>query len=451
MPPQTRSHTSTSQLTRPQRRKIEVSEIPDTYHDSDHDTIELPSYPDTSRPSAVFTPEESKGREWTLSLAIPGSFILNAALPHSKMDLAGRIARAAAIFCVDEIVVFDDAPDRLSDKQKAVLKLSTNDPKGRKTELLELVPPDEDGYAHPVRYLEHVLAFCECPSHLRKYLFPMHPTLYKSGMLPTLDLPHHMKAHEWCQYREGIALDTQDVSFKWPDWESIKTTRKPSADAPHTTFVDCGFKYPVMIIYNTPISPGARITLKFAHKDSPPNWPHLSGADIFDLDVEPVDQSAPRTEAGWYWGYTTRTASCVSDVFEECPFAEGYDYSIGTSERGIPVNQILPDNLSTKLSRTAHSSSQKGVGVGVDKLPDRFKHLIVFFGGVAGLEPAVEADPKMGRARRDGRGLTKDTASAAFDAWVNLVPGQGSRTIRMEEAVLIGLMGLRGYVFSQGL
>jgi predicted SPOUT superfamily RNA methylase MTH1 len=33
-----------------------------------------------------------------------------------------------------------------------------------------------------------------------------------------------------------------------------------------------------------------------------------------------------------------------------------------------------------------------------------------------------------------------------FDAWVNLVPGQGSRTIRTEEAVEFGLCALKPWV-----
>ena len=36
-----------------------------------------------------------------------------------------------------------------------------------------------------------------------------------------------------------------------------------------------------------------------------------------------------------------------------------------------------------------------------------------------------------------------------FDYWVNLVEGQGSRTIRTEEAIEIGLAGLKSYVDYQ--
>jgi predicted SPOUT superfamily RNA methylase MTH1 len=46
------------------------------------------------------------------------------------------------------------------------------------------------------------------------------------------------------------------------------------------------------------------------------------------------------------------------------------------------------------------------------------------------------------------KGLGKTSASELFDAWVNLVPGQGSRTIRTEEAVEFGLCALKPWVDS---
>lgn len=53
-----------------------------------------------------------------------------------------------------------------------------------------------------------------------------------------------------------------------------------------------------------------------------------------------------------------------------------------------------------------------------------FNHALVVFGGLSGLEVAVEKDAKID--------LTADDASELFDAWINVVEGQGSRTIRTE-------------------
>jgi len=56
-----------------------------------------------------------------------------------------------------------------------------------------------------------------------------------------------------------------------------------------------------------------------------------------------VAPSAPKTEAGLYWGYATRLAANLSDVFAQCPYVGGYDLIIGTSERGNSVDDfVLP-------------------------------------------------------------------------------------------------------------
>lgn len=71
-----------------------------------------------------------------------------------------------------------------------------------------------------------------------------------------------------------------------------------------------------------------------------------------------------------------------------------------------------------------------------------WQHLIIVFGGVGGLEMALQAD----QALLD-KGV--ESVSEVFDHWVNLVPRQGSRTIRSEEAVWIGLMGTRRLVVER--
>ena len=53
-----------------------------------------------------------------------------------------------------------------------------------------------------------------------------------------------------------------------------------------------------------------------------------------------VSPSAPRTEAGIYWGYSVRLASGLSAVFSEGPYQEGYDVTLGTSERGVDVDKL---------------------------------------------------------------------------------------------------------------
>ncbi|KAL5286598.1 C9orf114 family protein [Megaselia abdita] len=44
----------------------------------------------------------------TVSIAVPGSILENAQSPELRSYLAGQIARAACIFKIDEVIVFDD-------------------------------------------------------------------------------------------------------------------------------------------------------------------------------------------------------------------------------------------------------------------------------------------------------------------------------------------------------
>jgi hypothetical protein len=50
-----------------------------------------------------------------------------------------------------------------------------------------------------------------------------------------------------------------------------------------------------------------------------------------------VSPKKPREQAGIYWGYSVRMASGLNGVFNECPYKEGYDVTVGTSERGQSV------------------------------------------------------------------------------------------------------------------
>ncbi|KAF2265281.1 DUF171-domain-containing protein [Lojkania enalia] len=405
---------------------------------------------DTSRPSAVFKP--TKGRNWTVSIALTGSFLNNVKSYDQKVSLVGRIARAAAVFSVDEIIIFDDDPmfipgfldgsyrgspnDYWSSSSYLLSKMGKRARKANsksKTELLNEVPAEEEAYMNPDQFMYHVLSYLETPPHLRKYLFPRHANLNGAGKLPSLDMPHHMKAHEWCQYREGVTLPLPSSG------KSKNNKRSNNKKEQEYSLVETGLPYPVKI--PIPIPPDMRVTLKFTNGE-PPSWPNLSQKEVESLEVEAVNPATPREEAGYYWGYTVRRAESLSAVYTESPFLpNGYDFTIGTSERGVPLSTILPNSPTVKNNKNSATSPYCA-----NKLLDQFEHLLLVFGGVAGLEPAVANDPEI----QNKMELPKERASEAFDAWVNLVPGQGSRTIRTEEAVWLGLMGLRDYVARNG-
>lgn len=220
---------------------------------------------------------------------------------------------------------------------------------------------------------------------MRNRLFPMHENLSQAGLLPSLDVPSHLKANEWCKYREGI------------------TVRSSSEG----TYVDCGLPSGQRLVRGLQIPPKTRVTLRM-------------GEDENDMDVEVVGPSTPREEGGYYWGYTIREAASLSAVFTECLFDGGYDLSVGTSERGEAVSGVVERLIEERRD---------------------WMHMVIVFGGVKGLEEAAAADEELKKMA-----IGRNNVNELFDNWVNLVPGQGSRTIRTEEAVWIGLMGMRRVV-----
>lgn len=143
------------------------------------------------------------------------------------------------------------------------------------------------------------------------------------------------------------------------------------------------------------LTPGLRVTVKLESK----NTKKIRG--------KIVSPSQPRAETGVYWGYTVRIAKSLSDIFTKSPYADGYDLTIGTSDRGESVHSVEKNSMP-------------------------FDHALIVFGGLQGLEAALDSDDK----------LSVDDPSLLFDRYLNTVPNQGSRTIRTEEAILITLATL---------
>ena len=73
-------------------------------------------------------------------------------------------------------------------------------------------------------------------------------------------------------------------------------------------------------------------------------------------------------EKSTYWGYSVRVAQRLEDVFKECPYPGGYDFKLGTSDKG---NIIDFEDF--------------------EQWTD-FKHGMVFFGGLEGIEGLVEME-----------------------------------------------------------
>ncbi|KAI9769365.1 MAG: hypothetical protein M1840_004067 [Geoglossum simile] len=347
---------------------------------------------DTSKPTAVFRP--GGGRRWTLSVAVPGSIIANAQTHELKTMLAGQIARAAAVFCVDEVVVFEDTMALQTHSQHAA---------GEQISYT--------GVADPAHFLSHVLSYLEAPPHLRRQLFPLHPNLRFAGQLPSLDMPHHLRGDEWCEYREGVVVSGRRLSSKGELGEGAGVT------------VDAGLSRKVMVETEDGIELNTRITVRLPRNSPATTEPYIQGT--------PTHPSAPRTVGGYYWGYTVRRTASLSGIFTEAPYPNGYTLSVGMSERGRPISSLLasPSPLKSTPLDTAQEEQQQQ------------QHIVVVFGGLAGLEAAASVDEELGDL-----GVGDGEVERLFDWWVDVCPGQGSRTIRTEEAVWLGLMGVREWL-----
>lgn len=227
-----------------------------------------------------------------------------------------------------------------------------------------------------------VLQFMETPQYLRKTLIPMHPDLKFAGMLPPLDAPHHMRSNEWCEYREGVV---------WGFDEGL-----------NESIIDIGLDMNAVVASRLPN--GARVTLNVGPTQQ---VVELGATEYLRAEVAcPLD---PKAKINKYWGYSTRIARDLDDMFSNCPYPGGYDLTIGTSERG-------EETCCCSLS-----------------LPE-YDHALIVIGGPQGLEYCLKNDAKRS---------VHSEPSTLFDKYLNVCPDQGSRTIRTEEALLITMAHLK--------
>ena len=61
--------------------------------------------------ASASAPTQPRGREWTVTVALPGSIVDSAQTHELRSYLVGQVARACAIFNVDEIVLFATESD----------------------------------------------------------------------------------------------------------------------------------------------------------------------------------------------------------------------------------------------------------------------------------------------------------------------------------------------------
>jgi predicted SPOUT superfamily RNA methylase MTH1 len=147
-----------------------------------------------------------------LSIAIPSSFIDVSSNKAQKTQQIGRIARAAAIFQVDEILLYRDKQNQRQNRN--------------------------------LQFITRVLEYLETPQYLRKHLFGRIPELQYAGVLPPLRTPHHPLA------KESVALKNGEIR------EGVTFVKKGKV------VVDIGVEAPVPFIQSEPTRVPKRITVK---------------------------------------------------------------------------------------------------------------------------------------------------------------------------------------------
>ena len=296
-------------------------------------------------------PEFTKSTKinYTLSILIPSSIVDNAQSKELRTYLIGELARTIGIFKISEVIIFHD---KLKDNSRDY-----------------------------INYFIKNLQYLETPQYLRKTLFPMSEDLKLSGLMNPLESQHHLRKDEWSPYREGCVLD-RPVSGEY-SWVNIGLNK------------DCKI--------NQKLPPKTRVTVKLNEDNFNNKLKYYTGT--------PVSMSEPFLKNGTYWGYVVRVCETYKDIFNDSIYEEGYDFVIGTSDKG--------ENY-----KTANFSKKKD-----------FKHCLIIFGGISGIEGMMIDD--------EHNKINTNNISDSFDLYLNTCMNQGLRTIRTEEAILISLAVIR--------
>jgi predicted SPOUT superfamily RNA methylase MTH1 len=147
-----------------------------------------------------------------ISIAVPASVVSDTPHLREKTSKIGLIGRTAAIFGVDEIMIYKDEPKL---NQRA----------------------DMD-------FIATLLGYMETPQYLRKKLFKLRPELRYAGILPPLRTPHH-------------PLSKRAVDLKVGDFREGVTIAKVKEGM----LVDIGVEKPALIP-ETRLPLGRRVTIK---------------------------------------------------------------------------------------------------------------------------------------------------------------------------------------------
>ncbi len=148
-----------------------------------------------------------------LAVAIPASFVGESDDPRVRTYKIGQVARAAAVYRCDRVVVYDDDPD------------------------------DGDEIALVLRY-------AATAPYLRKEEFDVRDELANVGVVPPLGIPTH---------RAGSDPDGSEPEYR----QGVVTKVGPDG----RVWVNCGLQHPVALHVPEGIREGERVTLRVSSRE----------------------------------------------------------------------------------------------------------------------------------------------------------------------------------------
>ncbi|MHA1972189.1 MAG: putative RNA uridine N3 methyltransferase [Candidatus Hodarchaeales archaeon] len=265
-----------------------------------------------------------------LTIAIPDSAVTDCNDIRTKTEKIFQIARIAAIFKIQHILIYHDP----------------------------YLKPKE-AYRER-RKIKRILEYIECPQYLRKKLFPISRDTAAVGVLSPLATPHHIKSKEIKRndIRDAVIFLHQGRMVGDVGGRNLLEVVNP----PKRTFVD----------------KIQRVTVKVIEQDKT--------LKLYILPKRPTDK---------YWGYTVHSSEAtIGNIL-----ANNSDISIATSRTCQNIISLDPKKL-----------TNKGV-------------IITFGGPYKGLPELLKSE---GKKIRD-----------VFDYCINSLSNYGTRSLRLEEAMMI--------------
>ncbi|CAN6633062.1 hypothetical protein TRVA0_014S00254 [Trichomonascus vanleenenianus] len=334
----------------------------------------------------------------TVTLAIPASS-LDSRICRSQQQathLAHQIARAAAHYGADEIVVFEvpeaTQPEEMAEQpKKIVFNEEEEEDKQDKEEKLE--PAETNG----VR-LSALLQYFITPSYLRTQLFGKSAKQFQyAKKLPKLPgLPFLNRSDS--KYLEGVTVRANVITnggkvkkYKKGQLKSKKVLQLESM----TNYVNVGRDALIKLDDRVPVD--ARVTVD------------VEARKVVSPKVAYADSSTKT------FGYVVRLAPSFGKIFTESSRPEGYSYTVY-----VGCNQfITPSNEAEGIPSVTPQKLREG----------EKQHLLLVFGRWAEVDGAVKSD-------EDLAGV--ESAKELFDARIESRSGN----CRVEDAVLATLAKL---------